>query len=152
MQWKSLTHSEGIPAYSVESKHAREQLTPSNAPPSRLPRRRDKASSIPWSCESMFPLKRVIAVRYAGGPARHPHKVTAFVAVLPHSCGDRTTGRSSPIASERVAAHWRRAGVVALRKHPVRLGVAHTYIARTICICSASIQFSDVIYTKSLAI
>ena len=48
----------------------------------------------------MLRLKCGVAVRYGDVQSGSPHKVTAFVAVLPHSCGDRTTGQSSALARD----------------------------------------------------
>jgi len=78
----------------------------------------------------MLRLKCGVAVRYGDVQSGSPHKVTAFVAVLPHSCGDRTTGQSSALARGDTETRGGRNGSAIGCKHPVRFGVRYTYIER----------------------
>ena len=89
---RSRAHSGSVPAGQIQGSCAREHGRPIIRAASRgYPRRRVKASSIPTEPKVVGRISRVSAGAYEFGGSPLRAIIHGFVAVLPHSCGDRTT-------------------------------------------------------------
>jgi hypothetical protein len=89
---RSRAHSGRVPAEPIQGSCAREHGRPIIRAASRgYPRRRVKASSIPTEPKVVGRISRVSAGAYKFGGTPLRAIIHGFVAVLPHSCGDRTT-------------------------------------------------------------